>query len=83
MKIANIDASFVSAPQYNAGAACQIVVVRAAYPMPMFLPTFSFAGLGSNLNVSTSGFTNYGGQLVQMLTATAVFRNEPYSTTGC
>jgi Flp pilus assembly protein TadG len=51
---------------YNPGTAGNVVVVRAYYQWPIFVPTFGFNP--SNLNGN-----NY------LLTATAAFRNEPYA----
>jgi Flp pilus assembly protein TadG len=69
-------------PQYNTGGPCDIVVVRAIYPMPVFLPTLTAIGLGSSVSQNRAGLTNYNGKWVQMLTAASVFRNEPYVPTG-
>ncbi|MBE7247720.1 MAG: pilus assembly protein [Actinomycetospora chiangmaiensis] len=69
-----------SGPTYNPGTACDIVVVRAAYPMPVYLPFLMDASLGSSVSAGTAGLTSYGGSLVQMLTAASVFRNEPYTS---
>ncbi|MBI5130661.1 MAG: pilus assembly protein [Rhodopseudomonas palustris] len=58
--------NFVNNMQYNPGTAGQIVVVRAFYQWPLFV-----TGLGYNIaNLSGSK---------RLLTATAAFRNEPYS----
>ena len=81
----NVSSSFLtdgSGPQYNPGTACAIVVVRAAYPMPVFLPILADANLGKSVTVNNAGLTTYNGRLVQMVTAAAVFRNEPYTTGG-
>ena len=92
LTMSNVTSSFLtdgSGPQYNPGNPCDIVVVRAIYPMPIFLPTLWDTTLGKGVTVSTAGQTNYGGKFVQMLTAASVFRNEPYvkssgqSTAGC
>ncbi len=78
----NVSQSFLtdgSGTQYNTGSPCQIVVVRAVYPMPVYLPIPS--GIASS-PTNNAGLTMYNGQLVQMLTAAAVFRNEPYVVNG-
>jgi len=67
-----IDASgnFVNNLQYSPGAACAVVVVRLFYQWPLFV-----TGLGYNI-------ANLAGSK-RLLTATAVFRNEPYSNGAC
>ncbi|WP_024510784.1 TadE/TadG family type IV pilus assembly protein [Bradyrhizobium sp. ARR65] len=56
--------------QYNPGGACDIVVVRLFYQWPLFV-----TGLGWNPS-------NLAGNK-RLLTATAAFRNEPYSGSAC
>jgi Flp pilus assembly protein TadG len=56
--------------QYSPGVACSIVVVRLFYQWPLFV-----TGLGYNI-------ANLAGSK-RLLTATAVFRNEPYSNGIC
>lgn len=78
----DVNASFMpSGAQYNAGQPCQIMIVRAAYPMPSFLPMITWGG-SYNLVTNLTGLTTYNGQLVKMLTAASVFRNEPYVPPG-
>ncbi len=78
---ANVGSSFLSdGPLYNAGSPCQIVVVRAAYPMPVYLP--KLVDIGGVISSNTAGLTTYNGKLVQMVTAAAVSRNEPYTVNG-
>ena len=77
----NVNSSFLSpdgsGAQYTAGQPCQIMIVRAAYPMPSFLPAITW-GPGYQLINNLTGLTTYNGKLVQMLGAASVFRNEPY-----
>jgi Flp pilus assembly protein TadG len=54
---------------YNPGGSGDVVVVRAYYQWPIFVPTFGF-------NPSNLTGNKY------LLTATAAFRNEPYATTN-
>lgn len=58
--------TFVDNMKYTPGTAGQIVVVRAFYQWPLFV-----TGLGWNVS-------NLSGSK-RLLTATAAFRNEPYS----
>lgn len=67
--------------QYSSGQPCQIMIVRAAYPMPSYLPLITWAGRFS-LVTNLTGLTTYKGKLVQMLSAAAVFRNEPYAASS-
>ena len=81
----NVNKAFLtdgSGEQYSPGAACQIVIVRAAYPMPVFLPSLSWTGLMGNIQQSTSGLMTYGGGLVQMISTASVIRNEPFIVSG-
>ena len=81
---ANTNDSFLfdgTGAQFHPGCQGQIVIVRAAYPMPSFLPLITSTG-GRNLSVNTSGLTSYNGKLVQMLTTASVFRNEPFGSQG-
>ena len=82
----NVDSSFMpNGAQYNAGQPCQIMIVRAVYPMASFLPLITW-GTKYSLIQNTTGLTTYKGKLVNMLTAASVFRNEPFvasdGTTG-
>jgi Flp pilus assembly protein TadG len=63
-----IDASnnFINNMQYSPGLSCDTVVVRLFYQWPLFV-----TGLGYNI-------ANLAGSQ-RLLTATAAFRNEPYS----
>ena len=54
---------------YNPGASGNVVVVRAFYAWPIFVPYFGF-------NPSNVGCTQY------VLQATAAFRNEPYASSN-
>lgn len=84
----DVNNSFITTgAQYNRGLPCQIMIVRAVYPMPSFLPLITW---GANYSVVTNltGLSLYKGKLVQLLTAASVFRNEPYaasssSSTSC
>ena len=62
--------NFVNNMQYNPGGACAIVVVRLFYQWPLYV-----TGLGYNI-ANMSGNT-------RLLSATAAFRNEPYSSGSC
>jgi Flp pilus assembly protein TadG len=62
--------NFLNNMQYNPGGACAIVVVRLFYQWPLFV-----TGLGYNI-ANMSGNT-------RLLSATAAFRNEPYSSGSC
>ena len=62
--------NFVNNVQYNPGGACAIVVVRLFYQWPLFV-----TGLGYNI-------ANMAGSK-RLLSATAAFRNEPYSSGSC
>lgn len=76
----SVNSSFLfdgSGAQYSVGQPCQIMIVRAAYPMPSFLPAITW-GPGYQLINNLTGLTTYNGKLVQMLSAASVFRNEPY-----
>jgi Flp pilus assembly protein TadG len=67
-----IDSSgnFINNMQYSPGGACAIVVVRLFYQWPLFV-----TGLGYNIANLTGS--------KRLLTATSVFRNEPYSNGLC
>lgn len=83
MNASNVSDNFLfngQTPQFNPGCQGDIVVVRAAYPMPVYLPLIT--GSGSSVSQNTSGLTMYNGSLVQMLTAAAVFRSEPFGAQG-
>ena len=80
----NVNSSFLfdgSGAQYTAGQPCQIMIVRAAYPMPSFLPAITW-GPGYQFVNNLTGLTTYNGKLVQMLSAASVFRNEPYTNSS-
>lgn len=80
----SVNSSFLfdgSGAQYSAGQPCQIMIVRAAYPMPSFLPAITW-GPGYQLINNLTGLTIYNGKLVQMLSAASVFRNEPFATSS-
>lgn len=68
--------------RFQPGCQGEIVVVRAAYPMPIYLPIITAGSVGGPVNTNTSGQTSYNGRMVQMLTAASVFRNEPFGTQG-
>lgn len=53
---------------YSPGKSGDVVVVRAFYQWPIFVPTFGF-------NPSTPGLSGN----INLLTATAAYRNEPYA----
>jgi Flp pilus assembly protein TadG len=52
--------------KFNAGASCSVVTVTLYYPWQMFV-----TGLGYNISNLSGG--------IRLLSATAAFRNEPYS----
>jgi Flp pilus assembly pilin Flp len=62
--------NFINNMQYSPGGACAIVVVRLFYQWPLFV-----TGLGYNIANLTGS--------KRLLTATAVFRNEPYGNGTC
>ena len=73
--------------QYVKGLPCQIMIVRAVYPMPSYLPSITWGANYAFIN-NLTGLTSYKGSLVQFLSAASVFRNEPYlasnpSATSC
>ena len=80
---------YTTATEYCPGAPQTIVIVRVAYPMPVFFPII---GLMPKLGKITSGLVtnvpNNPGQK-HLLLATAVFQTEPYAAsnytkrTGC
>jgi Flp pilus assembly protein TadG len=61
--------SSFSGMSYNPGTSGDVVVVRAYYQWPLFVPNFGF-------NPSQSGTNCY------LLTGTAAFRNEPYANSN-
>jgi Flp pilus assembly protein TadG len=74
----DVNSSFMtSGAQYSAGQPCEIMIVRAGYPMPSYVPMITW-GPSFQLLTNLTGLTTYNGQLVQMLIAASVFRNEPY-----
>jgi Flp pilus assembly protein TadG len=77
---ANVSKSFYTNPtmNYNPGGANCIVVVRIAYPMPVYLSILSARKLVSGISTNTSGQTLYNGTMSYILMSTAVFRNEPF-----
>lgn len=92
-------ASFASAPlsnsfitdsthQYCTGNKNQIVVLRVAYPMPVFTAVLAMNNLGAGgTYVHTGGKTNFDGGMKHIIVATSAFRNEPFPDvtplTGC
>ena len=78
---ADLSRSFYTNPtmSYSPGGGSCIVIVRAAYPMPVFFPIMTVSGL------STAGQVTYNGGLKHMLVGTAAFRNEPFpgSASSC
>lgn len=79
----DVNSSFMpDGAQFTSGTPCQIMVVRAAYPMPSFLPLITWGDNYKFIN-NLTGLTDYKGTMVQMLSAAAVFRNEPDGTTNC
>ncbi|MEO6842057.1 MAG: TadE family protein [Bradyrhizobium sp.] len=62
--------TFINNMQYSPGGACAIVVVRLFYQWPLYV-----TGLGYNIS-NMSGNT-------RLLSATAAFKNEPYSNGSC
>ena len=64
---------------YAPGTVCDIVLVRATYPFPIWFP-----GLSQLLNQSWT-YADAAGGNIHTLAGTAAFRNEPYnsSVSGC
>jgi Flp pilus assembly protein TadG len=62
--------TFTPPNNYSPGSPCSIVLVRLFYQWPVYVSL-----LGFNLS-------NVNGNM-RLLTATSVFRNEPYSNTSC
>lgn len=78
MQKSDVNSSFMpNGAQYTAGQPCQIMIVRAVYPMPSFLPLITW-GANFSFVQNITGLTMYNGKLVNMLTAASVFRNEPF-----
>lgn len=79
---ADMTKAFITNPTetYDPGGASCVVVVRAAYPMPVYLSILSTTGMSANGTV-TSGQTSWNGSMVHMLLGTAAFRNEPFPGT--
>ena len=87
---ANIAKDFASNPttNYCTGAPGSIVVVRAIYPMPVYLDILSMASSGlksgsTGSSTITAGHTNFTSAdgvagWKHMLMGTAAFRNEPF-----
>ena len=82
---------YTAGTQYCIGSGGDVVVMRMAYPMPVYLNVITAAQIGKAVT-STDGqttFTSADGTtgLKHMLTGAAVFRNEPYGAqakaTGC
>lgn len=77
----DVNSSFLqsdgSGAQYDSGDPCDIMIVRAAYPMPSFLPLITWGPAYAFIQ-NLSGLRSYKGSMVQMLGAAAVFRNEPF-----
>jgi Flp pilus assembly protein TadG len=64
---------------YNPGTACNVVLVRALYPFPIWFP-----GLAKLLNGSWT-FADTAGGNIHNIAGTAAFRNEPFTSAvnGC
>jgi Flp pilus assembly protein TadG len=77
----SVNSSFLqsdgSGAQYDSGDPCDIMIVRAAYPLPSYLPLITW-GPAYQFIQNLSGLRSYKGSMVQMLSAAAVFRNEPF-----
>ena len=69
---------------YNAGVSCDVVLIRATYAWPVWFP-----GLARLLNAGNADYLvnmqDASGNGAHLLSATAAFRNEPYSdaVSGC
>lgn len=69
--------------KYCAGDANEIAVLRVGYPMPVFLSILAMNSLGaSGVSKVESGLTSYQGNMVHLIVATSVFRNEPFPPIG-
>ena len=68
-----------TAADYNPGTACDVVLVRATYPFPIWFP-----GLSGLVNGNWT-FADTAGGNIHTLSGTAAFRNEPFTSavSGC
>ncbi|MDB5593706.1 MAG: TadE-like [Hyphomicrobiales bacterium] len=71
---ADMSRTFYTNPamSYAPGGGGCIVIVRAAYPMPVYFPILTTTG------IMTAGQVSYNGGMKHMLIGTAAFRNEPF-----
>lgn len=79
------DFTLAAAQTYCPGAPGDIVVVRAAYPMPVYFAILTWTGLAAT-GTSKVGLTSWNGGFVHMILGTSAFRNEAYTQTanaGC
>lgn len=79
------DFTLAAAQTYCPGAPGDIVVVRAAYPMPVYFSIIIATQLAAS-GTLTSGLTSWNGGYVHMILGTSAFRNEAYTQTanaGC
>ena len=86
---ANMTKDFTTAAQqtYCTGGPNDVVIVRVAYPMPVYLSIISSNRIAANGTI-TAGLTSFNGSLVHLIMGTAAFRNEPFpnyggAATGC
>jgi Flp pilus assembly protein TadG len=66
-----------SQQKFCTGGPDDVVIVRVAYPMPVYFSTITSTGIVANGRI-TAGLTAYNGSLVHMIMGVAAFRNEPF-----
>ncbi len=81
---APLDNSFITEPvhRFCTGNESQIVVLRVAYPMPVFLSVLAMDSLrpGGIRRSTSTGMSMFDGKLTHMIISTSTFRNEPFSS---
>jgi Flp pilus assembly protein TadG len=66
-----------SVTKFCTGSPGAVVVIRAAYPMPVYLPILNLVGFAVK-GENTTGQVEWGGGMKHMIIGTATFRNEAY-----
>ena len=75
------DFTLATSQTYCPGAPGDIVVVRAAYPMPVYFAILTATGLVAT-GTSKAGLTSWNGGTAHMILGTSAFRNEAYTQTA-